>query len=107
MSIGRFSIHEATWTMPPRQTARGGRRLGVIASLALAALPMVGCESYRLRGLVTEGSPPSVLLVDANDAQLDRTGLAEATIELVLDPASLSPKPLGTTMSDANGQFEM
>ena len=91
----------------PSPTAQVGRVLGRFASVALITLPMVGCQSYRLRGLVTEGPTPAVLQVKANDGRLDRTGLAEAVIELVLDPASLSPKPVGATMSDANGQFEI
>ena len=73
--------------------------------LAVAAL--AGCESYRLRGAVVAGEAPGVLVVKPSDVRLREVGLPGATIELVLDPASMSPKPAGAALSDARGRFDV
>ena len=64
-----------------------------------------GCQMYEMRGLVVEGGTPAVLVLQKDDPRLDQPGLESAVIELTLDPATLSPKPVGMVMTDAEGRF--
>lgn len=75
--------------------------------MILACLGLTGCSSYQLQGRVVVGSLSQVLVVSADDARLQEEPLAGATIELTLDPSSITPKRLGTVVSDDQGDFVM
>lgn len=74
-------------------------------TLALAAAAMTGCETYQMRGRVVRGGTPMVLIVDANDPQLEGPGVSGARLDLTLDPDSLGRKPLGVGRSGPTGDF--
>ena len=71
------------------------------------ALLSGGCSEYRLRGIVIAGDVQRVLVVDDTDPSLEQHGLSGAVIDLTLDPRSLSPKPLPSGMTDAQGRFNI
>ena len=74
---------------------------------ALMCLSMTACSSYQLQGRVVVGLEPQVLIVSPDDKRLDEEPLSAASIELTLDPSSISPKRLGIVTSDENGDFVM
>ncbi|MFG0248993.1 MAG: hypothetical protein ACF8OB_08915, partial [Phycisphaeraceae bacterium JB051] len=73
--------------------------------LLLVGITVGGCSPYQLHGRVVVGSEQLITVVTDNDARLQEEPLAGATIELTLDPSSISPKRLGTVVSDGNGDF--
>ena len=75
--------------------------------LGVALLWLGGCGSYRLQGIVIEGSQPSIEIVDADDPRLERFGLPEAELEVVLDPQRLQPETIARGRSDADGRFSL
>ena len=79
----------------------------VVACVVLLSLVMTGCSPYQLQGRIVEGKTPQVLVVNANDKRLSAEPLEGASIELTLDPSSISPQRLGKVVSDENGDFVM
>lgn len=80
-------------------------------ALGLAVALLSGCESYRLRGAVVEGTIPGVWVVSQDDPRLAQTaaggGIPGATLEFTIDPASIRPRKLPATVSDDAGRFEL
>ncbi len=74
--------------------------------LALTAL-LSACAPYRLRGSVVLGESPLIRVVNADDPRLQRSPLSDATVEFVLDPASIRPRDLGSVSTDDLGRFEL
>lgn len=72
---------------------------------AMAVVCLVGCETYQLRGRVVRGGTPMMLIVDADDPQLEGPGVSGAHIDLTLDPDSLGRKSLDSGRSGPNGDF--
>ncbi len=70
-------------------------------------LAAIGCDGYALRGHVIEGLRSSVSIVDDDDPRLHSLGLADAHVELTLDPDSLRRKRIGSVYTDSNGSFVM
>jgi hypothetical protein len=83
------------------------RALALAGAPAGLALLLVGCAGYRLQGRVVPGPEPAVFVLKAGDRQLDQPGLAGAMVEATLDPSSLSPKRVGTAITDSDGDFEL
>ncbi len=81
------------------------RKLTMSLGLLLIGMSLGACSPYQLKGRVVVGSEQLVSQVSANDPRLDEEPLPGATIELTLDPSSISPKRLGTIVSDGNGDF--
>ena len=79
-------------------------RLGFI--LALCLLALTGCAGYRLQGVVIEGKTPAIFLVDKDDSRLTQPGLANAVVQVTIDPHEMSPKTLAPVSSDDRGRFE-
>lgn len=76
-----------------------------IVTIAVSLIMLSGCAAYELRGKVVDGSVSSVMLVDQDDARLNQTGIANATVRLMLDPDKLSRKDVGTVATQADGSF--
>lgn len=74
---------------------------GLAATLALAT---VGCN-YILEGKVVQGGQGMMVVADSDNPNLEQRGLSDVAIELTLDPGSISPRSLGTQLTDASGQF--
>ncbi len=87
--------------MPNRQT----HTTAAIFALITILLMLPACAARTLRGTVTAGQVPAVLVLNPDEPRLDRPGLAGAVIELALDPSSMSPRPLGTFTADGQGRF--
>ncbi len=88
----------------------GPQRLASYHSLAVVVLLMLvchGCSPYELRGTVMTGPGAAVVIANANDVRFEDAGLAGASVELVLDPNSISPQRLGTVQTDSQGRFQM
>jgi len=82
--------------------------LGRLVMLLTAALPLIGCKSYELRGRVIAGDISYVAVVDADDPRLEEgAGLAGAQLRLETDPGRLSRDVVGETVSRADGAFTM
>ena len=71
----------------------------------IAAFAAAGCSSYQLRGKVVEGSVSQILIVDQDDPRLDQPGLANATVEVTVDPQTLARKPLPAQTTAGDGSF--
>ena len=84
---------------PPRSFLRSV----LFAALLLAT---VGCQ-YELAGKVIWGSRPGVFAVRSDDPRLNEPGLSDASVQFIIDPQSLSPKPLPVLLSDDTGAFEV
>ena len=82
---------------------------GLSRALALVtfAFLLVGCESYSLRGHVIRGEISYIEIVDADDERLESPGLTATRVGVHLDPGRLNRKFLGSTVSDANGDFSL
>lgn len=66
------------------------------------------CSSYALRGRVVEGPRPGIELVHQDDPRLTQEhGVAEAFLQLTLDPNRLSKKVVGRATSGSDGTFVM
>ncbi len=82
--------------------------IAAIAPLLLLAAALTGCGPYELRGRVIEGPVSSVSIVRADDPRLTASGgLTNSTIALTLDPTSLGSKPIGSTLTDTEGNFSL
>ena len=109
-SLGHFAAasshrrpREAYEVADARQTisriiARGG-----LLGFAL----LMGCQGYRLQGVVVEGPVASVMVVGKKDVRLGKSGVEEAAVELTLDPFTLKPLPAGSAVTDENGRFSI
>lgn len=75
--------------------------------LMVAVLGLGGCGAHQVRALVIEGSEPEVLVLSASDARFNRPGVAGISVELTVDPASMSPKTVGAALSDSQGQVQV
>lgn len=77
--------------------------------LLLACLTALsGCSSYQLRGVVIEGAMPRVEVVSASDARLKQGMLvADAAVEVVVDPNDMRPVRLAPIASDLDGSFSL
>ncbi|MCC7204326.1 MAG: hypothetical protein IT441_04555 [Phycisphaeraceae bacterium] len=83
-----------------------GQALGVV--VLAACLGLTGCASPGIRGLVIEGRPGGVAVLDPSDKQVkdvERYGLAEAVVEVTIDPHSGNPERLGAFKTDDQGRF--
>jgi hypothetical protein len=90
----RCSHRTVGWLMP----------LVVLAMAAMAG----GCASYAVRGAVIGGSQSMVVLVSKDDPRVKvANGLTDVSLSFSLDPRSLGSKPLGATVTRADGTFEM
>ena len=78
--------------------------LMMVLTVTLLSLP--ACAARTLRGVVTDGQTPAVLVVKSDDPRLVHSGLAGAVIEMTLDPASMSPSTIGTFTTGDKGTFE-
>ena len=79
-----------------------------IAALALLLpLVMTGCESYSMRGHVIRGDVSYVEIVEADDTRLEGRGLGGVRVGAHLDPGRLNRKFLGSTVTGADGSFEL
>ena len=73
--------------------------------MLLVAVGAGGCSPYQIEGLVVPGRTSEVLMLDADDERLDGPGLDGASVELTLEPQSMSPKPMKTVVTDGEGRF--
>ena len=70
-------------------------------SLALIS----GCQAYKLQGVVLDGPSSAVLTVHKVDPRLKQPGISGAVVELTLDPSTLKSVPIGTAVTNDEGQF--
>ena len=75
--------------------------------LVCACLLLSGCNTYQLRGVVLDGRRPGIYIVEQDDPRLKEAGIADASIELTLDPNKLRPRALGGTITRADGTFSV
>ena len=75
--------------------------------LVCACLFLSGCGGYQLRGIVLDGMRPGIYIVEQDDPRLKEPGIANASIELTLDPNKLRPRALGGTITRADGTFSV
>jgi hypothetical protein len=75
------------------------------AAITLCLILLTACSPYQLQGRVVEGKATQVLVVSPNDSRLNEEPVYEATVELTLDPSSISPKRLGQIVTDDRGNF--
>lgn len=74
----------------------------------LAAMVMLpACSAYQLRGVVVEGKQPGIYIVDNSDPRLNQVGVADANIDVVLDPDKLRSKNYPTVYTDDFGRFAL
>jgi hypothetical protein len=90
----------------------------VIRHLLLLSLALLAsaCSTYVLRGTVVSGPTPSVFIVKPDDPRLANpdnplnslsTPIANASVQLVLDPNSAGRQILGSTFTNDDGSFEI
>ena len=85
---------------------RKPRLLGLMfCTLALALLPIAGCATYELRGVVVVGKNASLIVVDEDDARLKQPGIEGADVQVVIDPQSLNRTILPEGQTDSAGRF--
>lgn len=77
------------------------------AGMLLCLTFLTACSPYQLRGRVVEGNTERVLIVGADDSRLNEMPVANATVELTLDPSSITPRRLGEVVTDEHGDFVM
>ena len=78
----------------------------MVLTAAFTFLPaLTGCSPYALRGKVIDGPASAVLIVDQNDPRLARPGLANAAVEVTVDPQSLGRKVLPPELAGGDGSF--
>jgi len=67
-----------------------------------------GCQ-YRLEGVVQEGETPGVSVVDKSDPRLEPKGygLADAVVEISVDPEAAWPKRMTPVRTDGQGRFSV
>lgn len=82
------------------------RRFKLIG-LCCLCLFMIGCGTHRLQGIVLDGPRPGIYIVEPDDPRMSELGIADATVELTLDPVSLRPTSLGKTITRSNGTFNI
>jgi len=87
---------------------RCGGAIGRLATVmaAVAVTVTAGC-SYVIEGKVVTGGHAVVVLVEPHNTNLDQPGLSGAMVELTLDPGTISPRALGTQVTDASGRFRL
>lgn len=78
----------------------------LIAVIGVCTLT-TGCSSPNIQGMVMEGRRSGVFLVEPDDPRLSEPGIADASIEVTLDPASLRPSRLGKKFANTNGKFSV
>ncbi|MCC7407248.1 MAG: hypothetical protein IT442_04200 [Phycisphaeraceae bacterium] len=96
----------AKWRDGAAWRAATGRALGV-ALLAMCVVA-TGCAKPGIRGLVIEGRPGGMAVLEPGDKQIkdvERYGLAGAVIEVTIDPHSGNPERLGAYKTDDQGRF--
>ncbi len=89
-----------------RDTTDSWQRMKCVG-LLLVCLTLVGCGGYRLQGIVLDGPRPGIYIVEPDDPRLSELGIADATIELTLDPVSLRPRSLGKAVAKSDGTFDV
>lgn len=75
--------------------------------LGMALLALTGCQSYQLQGTVLPGNQSVVLVVAKDDPRLNQRGLDGATLQMTIDPQSLSATMLPMDMTDPDGRFSI
>jgi len=75
--------------------------------LVCACVLFSGCGGYQLRGIVLDGRRPGIYIVEQDDPRLKEAGIADASIQLTLDPNKLRPRKLGGTITRADGTFNV
>ena len=80
-------------------------RWWTLVAVVLSILPLAGCSKYALRGKVVDGPVSSIMVVDQHDPRLQQPGLNGASVEVIVDPASLGRKRLPVVTSEDDGTF--
>ncbi|HMN96611.1 MAG TPA: hypothetical protein PKC43_01745 [Phycisphaerales bacterium] len=90
-----------------RAAPRRGSRAPLLL-LLLALLPFVAaCGSYTIQGRVVRTGYSGVVVTEASDARLSGTGIAGVSISIVRDPGRLNTEQVGSTVTDADGNFTL
>ncbi len=76
-----------------------------VAVLAVALL--AGCDTYQLAGRVVSGPRSQVVVVGADDPRLTGPPVADASVQVVIDPNSAGRTVLPLTWSDESGRFTL
>jgi|GEM_PF-1911625 len=90
------------------QSSAGMRsRVLLIGLLIFCVMQLTACGPYQLRGSVVQGDRSGVWVVHKDDSRLKKMTLQRVSVEVTLDPSSMSPKQLGVAQTDVSGQFDM
>ncbi len=81
-----------------------GRRTAVALLFTCVLTSAFGC-AYVLEGRVIQGGHGAVVVTEPDNPNFEQRGLGDVTIELTLDPGSISPRSLGTQLTDGEGRF--
>jgi len=79
----------------------------VLLVIVLAVLSCCGCGSYQLAGVIVESTSGSVEVISQSDNRATKQGISGASLELTLDPTSMSPKTIAIVTTDADGRFKV
>ncbi|MBL4700008.1 MAG: hypothetical protein JKX85_02015 [Phycisphaeraceae bacterium] len=82
-----------------------GRTMILCLMCIVVCVGITGCSPYQLRGKVVMGNQSVLASVSAQDSRLSADPIENATVELTLDPSSISPKQLGQVVTDIHGNF--
>jgi hypothetical protein len=66
-----------------------------------------GCQPYQLAGVVLDGPVSAITIVDRSDPRLRQPGIVGATLDLTLDPSTLKPIRVGSTLTNEEGWFSL
>jgi len=77
------------------------------ALLAGMALLIASCAPYRVRGRVVSGTDSFIAVVEPHDPRLSGRGLADVELDLTINPARLSQRPLRTRLTTPTGEFSI
>lgn len=83
------------------------RRLALFALLALSAAAPIACGPYTLKGRVVRGEFSTIELVEPDDPRLEGKPLGGATVTIVRDAGRLNRAEVGSSSSDAEGDFAL
>ena len=77
----------------------------LLALMFCMLLPLAGCASYELQGVVVVGKNASLVVVDEDDSRLKQQGVEGADVQVIIDPQSLNRTILPEAQTDSAGRF--
>lgn len=75
--------------------------------LTVALVALAGCNTYKLIGQVVSGPRSMVQIVSADDPRLAGPPVANASIEVTIDPNKGNRQVLPVAFADEQGNFEI